>query len=41
MNFWMGHEPRTMSELYSHLFEEVELRFAKAPKYRRIRYSCL
>jgi len=21
--FWMGHQPETMSELYSHLFEEV------------------
>ena len=29
-NFWMGHKPKTMSELYSHLFEEVELRFAEA-----------
>jgi hypothetical protein len=29
MNFWMGHKPRTMSELYSHLFEEVELRLAE------------
>ena len=28
-NFWMGHKPRTMSELYSHLFEEVELRLAE------------
>jgi len=29
-NFWMGHKPRTMSELYSHLFEEVELRLAES-----------
>jgi integrase len=28
-NFWMGHKPRTMSEVYSHLFEEVELRIAE------------
>jgi len=32
-NFWMGHKPRTMSEVYSHLFEEVELRLAKARKW--------
>ena len=25
-----GHKPRTMSELYSHLFEEVELRLAES-----------
>ena len=24
--FWMGHKPKTMSEVYSHLFEEVGLR---------------
>jgi integrase len=29
-NFWMGHTPRTMSELYSHLFEELELRLAES-----------
>jgi hypothetical protein len=29
-NFWMGHKPRTMSALYSHLFEEVELRLAES-----------
>jgi hypothetical protein len=29
-NFWMGHKPRTISELYSHLFEEVELRLAES-----------
>jgi hypothetical protein len=28
-NFWMGHKPRTMSEVYSHLFEEVDLRLAE------------
>jgi integrase len=25
-NFWMAHKPQTMSELYSHLHEELELR---------------
>ena len=29
-NFWFGHKPRTMSELYSHLFEEEELRLAES-----------
>jgi integrase len=29
-NFWMGHRPQTMSELYSHLYEEVELRLTEA-----------
>ena len=28
-NFWLGHKPKTMSELYSHLFEEVEMRLAE------------
>lgn len=28
--FWMGHKPKTMPELYSHLFEEIELRLAEA-----------
>lgn len=28
--FWMGHKPKTMSKLYSHLFEEIELRLAEA-----------
>lgn len=26
----MGHKPKTMSELYSHLFEESEVRLAEA-----------
>jgi hypothetical protein len=26
----MGHKPKTMSEIYSHLFEEVGLRLAEA-----------
>jgi hypothetical protein len=29
-NFWMAHKPQTMSELYSHLYEEVELRLEEA-----------
>ena len=29
-NFWMGHKPRNMSELYSHVFEEVELRLRES-----------
>lgn len=29
-NFWMGHKPKTMSEIYSHLFEEVDMRLAEA-----------
>ena len=29
-NFWMGHKPWTMSEVYSHLFEEAELRLAES-----------
>ena len=31
-NFWMAHKPATMSELYSHLHEEVELRLAEAER---------
>jgi len=29
-NFWLAHKPKTMSELYSHLYEELELRLAEA-----------
>jgi hypothetical protein len=29
-NFWMGHKPKTTSELYSHLLEETDLRLAEA-----------
>jgi integrase len=29
-NFWMGHKPKTMSEIYSHLFEETDMRLAEA-----------
>jgi hypothetical protein len=28
-NFWMAHKPQTMSELYSHLHEELEMRSKK------------
>jgi integrase len=31
-NFWMAHKPQTMSELYSHLHEELELRLAEAER---------
>jgi integrase len=29
-NFWMGHVPQTMSELYSHIYEEPEMRLAES-----------
>ena len=29
-SFWMAHKPKTMSELYSHLHEELELRLDEA-----------
>jgi integrase len=29
-NFWMAHKPHTMSEVYSHLYEEVEMRLDEA-----------
>jgi len=29
-NFWMAHKPETMSELYSHLHEELDVRLAEA-----------
>jgi hypothetical protein len=28
--FWMGHKPKTMSQIYSHLFEEIDMRLAEA-----------
>ena len=28
-NFWIAHKPKTMSELYSHLHEELETRLAE------------
>jgi integrase len=31
-NFWMAHKPQTMSELYSHLNEELELRLEEAER---------
>jgi len=31
-NFWMAHKPQTMSEVYSHLYEELEMRLAEAER---------
>jgi len=31
-NFWMAHKPKTKSELYSHLHQELEMRLAKAKR---------
>ena len=31
-NFWMAHRPQTMSELYSHLHEELRLRLDEAER---------
>jgi integrase len=31
-NFWMAHKPHTMSEVYSHLHEETELRLDEAAR---------
>jgi hypothetical protein len=31
-NFWMAHKPTTMSEIYSHLHEELELRLDEAQR---------
>jgi len=31
-NFWMAHKPKTMSELYSHLHEELQLRLDEATR---------
>jgi integrase len=31
-NFWMAHRPQTMSELYSHLHEELQLRLNEAER---------
>jgi hypothetical protein len=30
--FWMAHKPQTMSEVYSHLHEELEIRLAEAER---------
>jgi len=32
LNNWMAHKPQTMSELYSHLHEELELRLQEAER---------
>jgi hypothetical protein len=31
-NFWMAHKPQTMSELYSHLNEDLQLRLDEAAR---------
>jgi integrase len=31
-NFWMAHKPKTMSEIYSHLHEELRLRLDEAER---------
>jgi integrase len=31
-NFWLAHKPKTMSELYSHLHEELQLRLDEAER---------
>jgi hypothetical protein len=31
-NFWMAHRPQTMSELYSHLHEELQLHLDEAAR---------
>jgi integrase len=31
-NYWMAHKPKTMSELYSHLHEDLDLRLAEAER---------
>jgi integrase len=31
-NFWMAHKPKTMSELYSHLHEDLDTRLAEAER---------
>ena len=31
-NFWMAHKPNSMSELYSHLHEELQVRFDEAAR---------
>ena len=35
-NFWMARKPQTMSELYSHLHEEVEMRVEET---KRVEYG--
>ena len=36
-NFWMAYKPQTMSELCSHLHEELELRLQESERVRRLR----
>jgi integrase len=31
-NFWMAHKPQTMSEVYSHLHEDIEMRLVEAER---------
>lgn len=31
-NFWMAHKPQTMSEVYSHLYEDLQVRLAEAKR---------
>ena len=31
-NFWMAHKPQTMSEVYSHLHEELEMQLVEAER---------
>jgi hypothetical protein len=31
-NFWMAHKPQTMSELYSHLHEDLQVRLDEAER---------
>jgi integrase len=31
-NFWMAHKPRTMSEVYSHIHEELQMRLDEAKR---------
>jgi integrase len=31
-NFWMAHKPKTMSEVYSHLHEELQMRLDEAQR---------
>jgi hypothetical protein len=31
-NFWLAHKPQSMSQLYSHLHEELEKRLAEAER---------
>ena len=31
-DFWAGHMPETMSELYSHIYEELQIRLEEAER---------